>query len=245
VKKVGLIVKESAEKAIKKNLKDTDNLFVVNYAKVPSPDLSSLRQNLKNVNAKLFMVQNSVARRALKNTVEGVDKAIDGPCGLIFAKEDPIETCKILYAFLRTHGQFQIQSGFLKDKLLDRKDIEALAKLPTKDQLRAELVAIINSPLSRLTMVLKKNLSTLVYCFQQRKDKAPSAEETSDQQKKEQTPSAEQPEPAPKAEQTPESEQNEKAPSTQGAPSAEQKPKEEETHKNEQIDKTDKTDKAH
>ncbi len=171
MKKLGLLFKERSEELIKDNLKGAENLFIFNYSKISSPDLSNLRQALRNVNAKLFMVKNSVARRALKDRGQEAVRAIEGPCGLVFVKDDPLETCKILFNFLRTHEQFKIESGFLQDRLLEKKDIEVLAKLPAKEVLRAELVAVINSPLSKLTAVLKQNLNTLTYYFQQRKGK--------------------------------------------------------------------------
>jgi len=171
VKKIGMIFKESSEGLIKDNLKTADSLFIVNYSKVSSPDLSSLRQVLRGANAKLFMVKNSVARRALKDRGEVALKAIEGPCGLVFAKDDPVEICKILFNFLRTHEQFKIENGLLADRLLDKNDIEVMAKLPAKEVLRAELVAVINSPLSKLTAILKQNLNTLTYYMEQRKAK--------------------------------------------------------------------------
>lgn len=171
MKKLGLLFKESSEKLIKDSLKDSENLFIVNYSKVSSPDLSNLRQVLRNTNARLFMVKNSVARRALNDMGQDAVKTIEGPCGLVFVKNDPVETCKILFNFLRDHEQFKVESGYLKDRVLGKKDIEVLAKLPPKEMLRAELVAVINSPLSRLTNVLKQNLNTLTYYLEQRKDK--------------------------------------------------------------------------
>jgi len=171
VKKLGLLFRESSERLIKDSLKDAQNLFIINYSKVSSPDLSNLRQVLRNSKARLFMVKNSVARRALKDIGQDAVKTIEGPCGLVFVKDDPVETCKILYKFLRDHEQFKVESGYLKDRVLEKKDIEALAKLPAKGALRAELVAVINSPLSRLTTVFKHNLNTLTSYLEQRKDK--------------------------------------------------------------------------
>ena len=68
MKKLGLIFKEVSENRIKDTLKKSGALFVVKYSGVASPDLSTLRQSLKSSDARLFVVKNSVARRALKSS---------------------------------------------------------------------------------------------------------------------------------------------------------------------------------
>lgn len=172
MKKIGLIFKETSEKQIKNRIKESDSLFIVKYSKLSSPDMTSLRMSLKNANADLFVVKNSVARRALKDS--GLDtllKNIEGPCGLIFAKDEPVGTSRILCDFAKDHEPLKLEGGIFKDKVLERKDIEAIAKLPSKDVLRAQVVMALNSNIVRLVMVLNGNLRKLVYCLEQVKSK--------------------------------------------------------------------------
>lgn len=172
MKKIGLIFKETSEKQIKNRIKESDSLFIVKYSKLSSPDMTLLRISLKNANANLFVVKNSVARRALKDS--GLDvllKNIEGPCGLIFAKDEPVNTSRILCDFTKDHEPLKLEGGFFKDKVLERKDIERLAKLPSKQILRAQVVMTLNSPIVRLAMALNGNLRKLVYCLDQIKNK--------------------------------------------------------------------------
>jgi len=172
MKKIGLIFKETSEKQIKNRIKDSDSLFIVKYSKLSSPDMTSLRMSLKTANASLFVVKNSVARRALKDS--GLDtllKNIDGPCGLIFAKDEPVGASRILYNFAKDHEPLKLEGGIFKDKVLERKDIETLAKLPGKEALRAQVVMALNSNILRLVMVLNGNLRKFVYCLSQIKNK--------------------------------------------------------------------------
>ncbi|MDD5167008.1 MAG: 50S ribosomal protein L10 [Candidatus Omnitrophica bacterium] len=175
MKKLGAIFKEVSEKQIKTNLKDSESVFIINYSKLASPDLSSLRLSLKGTGAKLFVVKNTVARRALKGTeLEPLTKSIEGPCGLIFVKEEPVNASRILWDFYKAHEQLKLEGGALKDKFIDKTHIEAMAKLPSKEVLRAQVVMTLNSPIFKLVFVLNQTLKKFVYCLDQIKQKKTS-----------------------------------------------------------------------
>jgi len=173
MKKIGLAVKEISEKKIKSTLKDNESLIVIKYSGLSSPDISALRRSLKaGGRANLFVVKNTVARRALKDSgLDLIIKAVEGPCGLIFVKEEPVEASKILCNFSKDHANLKLEGGFFKDKLLEKEDIEGMAKLPSKDVLRAQVVMTLNAPISKLVIVLNQNLKKLVVCLDQIKQK--------------------------------------------------------------------------
>ncbi len=168
MKKLSSIIKETSEKQIKENLKESSTVFVVNYPKISSPDITALRHSLKTVDALLFVIKNTVARRALKDSgLEILVKKIEGPCGLVFIQDDPAGVSRILYNFFKTHEQLKIEGGYLKDRLLEKNDIEAMAKLPTKEILRAQVVMTLNSPIVNIVMTLNALLRNLVVCLDQ------------------------------------------------------------------------------
>jgi len=172
MKKLGFVFRETLENNIKKQLKESDSVFVIKYSKLSSPDLTTLRMSLKGINANLFVAKNSVTRRALKDAkLDDLVKFVDGPCGLVFAKGELVDTSRALYNFYREHEQLQLECGLMKDKFLDKKDIETMARLPSKEVLRAQVVMALNSPISGLVCVLKQTLRKFVYCLDQIKNK--------------------------------------------------------------------------
>jgi len=172
MKKLGLIFKEASENRIKNTLKGSEAVFIVKYSGVKSPDLCSLRQTLKGGHASLFVVKNSVARRAFKDsTLEPLIKNIDGPCGLIFIKDEPVATSQALCNFSREHEQLKLEGGFLKDKIIQKSDIEYMSKLPAKEVLRAQVVGALNSPISGLVITLNQVLAKFVICLDQIRQK--------------------------------------------------------------------------
>ena len=170
--KLGLLFKETSEKFIKNALEESNGFFIVNYSGLSSPHLTTLRQSLRDSKARLFVVKNSVARRALKNVGgEDIIKTIEGPCCLVFVKDEPIDTSHILYNFSREHQQLKLEGGFLEDKILTKKDIERLANLPKKEVLRAQVVLTLKSPVFGLVLVLNQVLRSFVWCLEQIKNK--------------------------------------------------------------------------
>ena len=172
MKKLGLLVKEISGNRIKENVKQSGVFFIVKYSGLSSPDLSSLRQSLRGEKASLFVVRNNVAKRTLKDLGhESLLDTINGPCGIIFVGDEPVNVSRLLCNFSKDHESLKLEGGVLMDKLITRKDIEALAKLPSKEVLRAQAVMALKSPITGLVMVLNQTLRKFVVCLEQIKNK--------------------------------------------------------------------------
>jgi len=175
MKKIGLVVKEISENRIKSKIKESGAFFIIKYSGLSSPDVSSLRQGLKGSDASLFVAKNSVARRALKSAgLETLITRVEGPSGFIFVKDEPVGTSKLLWDFAKAHENLKLEGGYLKDRVLEKKDIETLAKLPSKEALRAKVVVTLNAPISGFVIVLNQTLKKFVYCLDQIKQKKTS-----------------------------------------------------------------------
>ena len=125
MKKIGLLVKETSEKRIRDSFKLSKGLIIIKYSGVSSPDMSTLRKTLRGSGADLFVVKNSIARRAIKELgLDSLIKSIETPCGMIFFKDEPVDTSRILCAFRKEHEKLILEGGLLQDKLLTLKDID-------------------------------------------------------------------------------------------------------------------------
>lgn len=172
MKKLGLLVKEISGRRIKTDIEKSNSVFIIKYSGLSSPDICSLRQSLHGINAKLFVVRNNVAKRTLKDLGhDNLVPAIEGPCGFIFAELEPVSVSKILCDFSKDHEHLKIEAGLLKDKNLTKKDIEALAKLPSREVLITQVVIGLKSPITGIVTVLSQTLKKFVYCLEQIKNK--------------------------------------------------------------------------
>lgn len=172
MKKIGLIFKDTMAGRIKNSLKDSGSVFIIRYSGLSSPDLTALRQSLKTTNAQFFIAKNTVIRRVFKDSaLDTVIKFVEGPCGLVFVREEAVDAVKALYTFSKNHENLKLEGGFLRERVLDTKDIERLAKLPAKDVLRAQAVGALKAPISGFVMVLNQALRKFVCCLDQIKNK--------------------------------------------------------------------------
>lgn len=168
MKKIGLLVKETSENRIKNYLKSSKGMIIVKYSGVASPDMSGLRKTLKTSGSDMFVVKNSIARRAMKELgLNDLIKAIETPCGLVFFKDEPVGTSKILCDFRKEHEKMVLEGGVLDEKILTSRDIETMSKLPSRDVLRAQVVVALNGPIVKLAVVLNQSLKKFVYCVDQ------------------------------------------------------------------------------
>ncbi|MCK4919138.1 MAG: 50S ribosomal protein L10, partial [Candidatus Pacebacteria bacterium] len=103
-------------------------------------------------------------RRSLKEVnIEGVDDIkLEGPIGTAIGYDDEIAPARIANEFAKTNKKLILSGGYISNKYLDAKEIKALAVLPGKDQLRAQLVGTIKAPVSGFVNVLSGNLRGLV-----------------------------------------------------------------------------------
>jgi large subunit ribosomal protein L10 len=172
MKKIGLLFKETSSNRIKASLKESNAIFIVKYSGLSGPDLNSLRKNLKCTKATFFVIKNSIARLAFRDTgLESVVKFVEGPCGLVFASEEPVGASKVLCSFVKEHEQLKLEGGLLKDVILQKKDIESMALLPSREVLRAQVVMTLNSPIAGLAIALNQIAAKFVYCLDQIKQK--------------------------------------------------------------------------
>lgn len=172
MKKLGILFKETSGDLIKSRLKESSAVLVIKYSGLSSPDLCALRQRLKGASARLFVVKNSVARRTFSSLgLESLVNTIDGPSGLVFVRDEPVDASRLLCNFLKDHEQLKLAGGILKDAILENKDIESMARLPSKDILRAQVVMTLNSPISGLVITLNQIIAKFVYCLEQIKQK--------------------------------------------------------------------------
>jgi large subunit ribosomal protein L10 len=176
MKKIGIIIKEYLEKDLQERIKTSSGFFVIKYSGLSGPDLSCLRQVMRDCGARFLVVKNSIARRALKACNLDISaQALEGPCGFVFATDALVETAKAIYNFAKEHEQLKYEAGFVENRLVSKNEIEGLAKLPSKELLRAQLVGGLNAIILRLVWVLNGNLRKLVLCLEQIKNKKSSS----------------------------------------------------------------------
>ena len=151
----------------------TAKLAVVSdYRGLTVPVISQLRRELKQCNADIKVAKNTLLRLAIKGTpFEPMDPFLEGTTAVTFADLDPVAPAKVLVEFVKNNPKLEIKSAVLDGKLLTADDLKALSKLPGKDQLRAQLLAVMLAVPTSFVRVLSAVPQKALYALQAIKDK--------------------------------------------------------------------------
>lgn len=127
-------------------------------------DLSRLRKEMKSQNCELKVAKKTLISLVLKdNKIEMSPQRLKGEVAIGFGYNDEIQPFKVLYNFSKENQNFKILGGFMGKEFVETAEAIALAQLPAKDQLLAQLVGSLAAPLSGIINVFQGNLRSLVY----------------------------------------------------------------------------------
>jgi large subunit ribosomal protein L10 len=134
--------------------------------------LSQFRRGLKKIGAEFKVAKKTLLRRALDAVSIGIEpEKLEGEIGVIFGYEDQVAPAKAAAKFAKENETFRLLKGILAGKILEAKDVLALAKLPSRGELLAELARSFQAPIQGLVNVLHGNIRNLVVVLNQIKDK--------------------------------------------------------------------------
>jgi ribosomal protein L10 len=174
--------KVTAVEDLKSRLDGVKTVVLTEYRGLTVQQLSDLRKQLRGVSAQYKVVKNRLARLAIASSpLGGLGTHLKGPTGFIISKEDPVAVAKALHTFARTNQALAIKAGFVEGQVLPPAELRALADLPSREALRAQVVGAIQGGLSMLVGLLTAPQRELVYILQQRGESGPeeAAQETS------------------------------------------------------------------
>lgn len=145
------------------NLFANDEIIVLaHYSGLTVAKMTELRGALRKEGAQFKVTKNSLAKLALKGTkFEGMEEMFSGPTGVASSK-DPVAAAKVAHNFAKDNEKFVILGGALGSQMLDIKGVEALAKLPSLDEIRSKLVGLLVAGPTKLVGVLQAPARDLV-----------------------------------------------------------------------------------
>ena len=154
------------------NLHDTfDNaasVVIVHCIGLTVEESTNLRTKMRNENCNFKVTKNRIARIALKDTkYQHMDSMFKGPTA-IGSSNDPVMAAKILVDYAKENEKLVIIGGGLEDKALTKIDVEALAKLPSLNDLRGKLVGLLQAPASKILRLSMEPASQVLRTISQK-----------------------------------------------------------------------------
>jgi len=126
--------------------------------------LEDLRHKLRAEGAAMKIVKNRLAQKALNGAGDAALDMFKGPVAIAFGP-DAVSAAKVATAYAKDNEKFVIIGGLMGEQVLDAKAVDALAKLPSLDQLRAKILGLLNAPATKVAGVLQAPAGQLARVF--------------------------------------------------------------------------------
>ncbi len=163
--------KQQTVAALSESLKSAGLLVVVHQRGLNAAETLDLRRKMREGGASFKVVKNTLARIALKGTsFEGREDLLKGPTAIGYSA-DPVAAAKVLSEYAKKNEKVKILGGALGAQKLDAAGVDALAKLPSLDELRGKLLGVLQAPAQKLAAVTQAPASKLARVFKAYADK--------------------------------------------------------------------------
>ena len=154
--------KETEIQALNERFANDELVVLTHYSGLTVGEMEKLRADLRSEGASFKVTKNSLAKIAIKGTkFEAIGDMFTGPTG-IATSQDAVAAAKAAYEFAKNHKKLIILGGALGEKVLNTQEVEALAKLPSLDEVRSKLVGLLQAPATKLAGLLQAPARELV-----------------------------------------------------------------------------------
>ena len=167
VKKIGEFYRNLVSQDLKRKLDDHSDVFLLNYHRLKSAEMTQLRRDLKSVGASVLVTKNSFMRKIFQDVKKpaGAVGLLDGQMAFVFVKDDPVAVSKVLIKFLKKHEALTIRGGFMSDRLFTFEDVKLLSQLSSRQAVYQQIASMLNAPAGKLATCLDQVISKLAYAL--------------------------------------------------------------------------------
>ena len=160
--------KEDAVELLKDKFERSSIVITTNYSGLPVSEMTELRRALREANVEYRIIKNTLAYIAADQAGKpAIKDVINGPTGVAFGYEDPLEPARALSGFIRTNrSSLAIMGGEMDGRPLTSDQVNQLATMPGREELVAQLLMRMNSPAAGLVNVLNGPIAALARVLQ-------------------------------------------------------------------------------
>jgi len=158
--------KEEELNDLKKDLSEAKNLIVAQFQGITVEQDTELRSKIRATNSKYRVVKNTLAKAATKGTAaEKLASALKGSTSIAYNNSDPVGLAKALTAYAKAHPVFVFKTGMVEGRVVNLAELTAIASLPSKEELIAKVLFLLNAPAQRIAVAtngVARNLAVVL-----------------------------------------------------------------------------------
>jgi|SRR5436309_3471860 large subunit ribosomal protein L10 len=149
------IDKEEILASYEAGLAKAPHAFVLGYQGITVPQVTELRNRVRNGGGEYVVVKNTIALRAIDSqALAQLKEHFTGPTAVVFSLTDPVAVAKALTDYAKDVPAIKLKAGLVEGKAIAAEQIKDIASLPSRSELIAKLLFLMQSPVTRLARVL-------------------------------------------------------------------------------------------
>lgn len=155
--------KAEAIGAVQEKFKSAKMALVTEYRGLTVGQMTRLRREIHQASGEYQVIKNTLARRALRDTAyHSLDSLLEGPNGWVFGYEDPVTLSKALIKFVDENEKLRIKGGVIEGQFMDQAQVKLLARMPSRLELQAKLLALMQAPAVQLVRLIQEPAAMMV-----------------------------------------------------------------------------------
>ena len=151
-----LEVKKNAVEEIKNLISSSKSIVLVDYKGMTVSNDTALRKAMRENNVTYKVIKNTLFKKACEQLgITGLEEALNGTTAFAFGSEDETVAPRLVKNAMKDYNALSIKAGYYNGKAIDEAEVKALASIPGKEQLVAQLLYVLNAPVSSLARAIK------------------------------------------------------------------------------------------
>jgi large subunit ribosomal protein L10 len=154
--------------ALTEEIGNASNAFLIDFKGITVPQVTELRKQVRDTKSGYIVVKNTLALIALKNSpIVAMREKFTGPTAIAFNANDAVALAKALTKFAKDVPAVQFKGAMLNGQIVPADQIQAIANLPSRQELVSKLLYVLQSPMRGLATVLQANIRNLAVVLDQ------------------------------------------------------------------------------
>ena len=151
-----LEAKKTAVEEIKNLISSSKSIVLVDYKGITVSDDTALRKSMRENNVTYKVIKNTLFNKACEQLgIAGLEESLNGTTAFAFSGEDETAAPRLVKKATKDYSTISIKAGLYNNKAIDEKEVMALASIPGREQLMAQLLFVLNAPVSGLARAIK------------------------------------------------------------------------------------------
>ena len=142
---------------IKAKLENAEAAVVIDYMGITVEEANSMRKQLREADVDYTVYKNTLVKRAIEGTkFEGLADALAGPSALAISQTDATAPARVLNKVMKEFKKMEFKAGVIEGELFDAAGVQAIADIPSRDELIAKFMGSIQSPIANFARVINQ-----------------------------------------------------------------------------------------